>query len=159
MNRIAKILVISFAVGALMLLGSGFIVAGTVAKSGLVTISVHEKGPDGMDLFIPVPAGLVKVGLSLAPVVLRVVGQRDIDHELEQYREELDLILPAVVEVLAVLESMPDTTLVEVEGRNEYVRVTKEGGRIRVLVDEDDTRISISVPVHLFRSVGDFLAG
>jgi hypothetical protein len=159
MNRIAKILIISFAVGVLMLIGSGFIVAGTVASSGLVTVSVHESGPDGMDLFIPVPAGLVKVGLALTPVVLSMVDSHALDHELERYREELDLILPAVVEMLSVLETMPDATLVEVEGRDEYVKVTKEGRKIRVLVDEPDARVSISIPVSVFRSVGGFLAG
>jgi hypothetical protein len=159
MNRFAKILLISFAVGALMLLGSGFIVAGTVAHSGLVTVSIHEEGPDGVDLFIPVPAGLVKAGISLAPLVLSMIDDHGVDQELERFREELDVILPVVIEMLDLLETLPDATLVEVESRNEYVRVSKEGGKIRVLFDEADTRISISVPVDVFRSVGGFLAG
>ena len=159
MNRLAKILAISFAVGVLMLVGTGFIVAGTVATSGLVTVSIHEKGPDGIDLFIPVPAGLVEVGLSLAPVVLSVLDNHHVDHELDRFRDELDLLLPVVVEMLKVLETMPDATLVEVEGHDEYVRVSKERGSIRVLVEQVDTRISISVPVRVFRSVGGFLAG
>ncbi len=159
MNRLVKILAISFAVGVLMLVGTGFIVAATVARSGLVTISVHEEGPDGIDLFIPIPAALVEVGLSLAPVVLSALDNHHVDHELDRFREELDLILPALVEMLKVLETMPDATLVEVEGHNEYVRVTKERGSIRVLVEQEDSRISISVPVRVFRSVGGFLAG
>ena len=40
------------------------------------------------------------------------MDNHELDRELARFRDELDLILPAVVEMLATLESMPDATSV-----------------------------------------------
>lgn len=159
MSRVTRVLAITVGAVLVLVLGSGFIVAGTVVTSGLVTVSVHESGPDGLDLYIPVPAGLVEAALSLAPIVLNVVGDHHADRELERVRAELDELMPAITAALDELDDMPDATLVEVEGDHEYVRVRKVRGTIEVQVLEDDTRILISVPTKVFRAVGGFLAG
>ena len=144
---------------AVLVLGSSFLVAGSVATSGLVSVSVHEPGPDGLDLYIPVPAGLVEAALTLVPVVFSIAGDEHLEHELEQVRVELDEILPALEGLLEELEEMPDTTLVEVEGDDEYVRVRKVRDAIQVRIEEDGTRISVTVPMSVFQAVGGFLAG
>lgn len=159
MSRLMRILAVSTGVVMLLVLGSGVMVAGTVARSGLVTVSIQEKGPDGLNLFIPVPAGLIEMTLSLAPVVLSVVDHDVLDRELERVRDDLEALWPAIAAVLEAIDDMPDATLVEVEGPHEYVLVTKERGKIKVVVEEDDTRISISVPTRVLRAVGGFLAG
>lgn len=159
MSRINRVLAITVGAILVLVLGSGFIVAGTVVTSGLVTVSVHESGPDGLDLYIPVPAGLVEAALSMAPVVLDMVGDHHADRELERVREQLDELMPAINATLDELDDMPSATLVEVDGEHEYVRVRKVRGAIEVQVLEDDTRILISVPTSVFRAVGGFLAG
>ena len=159
MSRVTRVVAILVGAVLVLVLGSGFIVAGTMVTSGLVTVSVHESGPDGIDLYIPIPASLVEAALSLAPVVLDMVDDHHADGELERVREELDELMPAILAALDELDDMPNATLVEVDGEHEYVRVRKVRGAIEIQVLEDDARILVSVPTKVFRAVGGFLAG
>ena len=61
--------------------------------------------------------------------------------------------------MLEELVDMPDAVLVEVESDHEYVRVSKEGNTIRVLVETGGDRIAIAMPARVLRSVGGFLSG
>jgi hypothetical protein len=148
-------------VGAVLVLvlGSSFLLAGSVVTGSLVTISVHEREPDGIDLYLPVPAGLVEATLTMAPVVFSALGDRHLEHEFEQLRLELDEMLPAIEAILAELEDLPSATLVEVEGSGESVRVSKVRGAIQIRVEEDGTRVNVTVPTRVFRAVGGFLTG
>ena len=159
MSRATRAIAIVLGAIAVLVLGSGIIVAGTVATSGLVTVSVHETGPDGIDLYIPVPAGLVEGVLALAPIVLEMVDDHHVDHELDRVREELNALMPAIEAALAELEEMPNATLVEVVSDREYVRVSKVRGAIEVQVEEEDVRVRIAVPTRVFRAIGGFFAG
>lgn len=159
MSRATKIAAVLVGIALVLVMGTGILVAGTVVTSGLMTISIHEAGPDGLDLYIPLPAGLVEASLAVAPVVLRTVGDHHMDAELEHIRAELDEILPALEAVLDELAEMPDAVLVEVESDREYVRVSKDGGSMRILVEEGGDRIAVVIPVSVFRSLGGFLLG
>lgn len=159
MSRTAKVMAVLVGAAIVVVLSAGMVVASSAVASGIMTVSIHEAGPDGLDLYVPVPAGLVEATLSLAPVVLRLVDDDHLDHELSRFREELDYALPAIEAVLEHLEEMPDAVLVEVESDFESVRVSKQGRSIHILVEEGGDRIQISVPTRVFRSVGDFLIG
>ncbi len=160
MTRTTKILAVLVGMALVMVLGTGIMVAGTAVSSGLMTVSVHEDGPEGVDLYIPVPAGLVEVVLGLAPVVIDIVDDHHhLDHELHDMRAELRQVLPVVEAMLDELSDMPDAVLVEVEGDHEYIRVSKEGRSLRVLVEEDGSRVAVKIPTRVFRSVSGFLAG
>lgn len=157
MSRTAKILAILVGAALILVLGTGIMVAGTAITSGLMTVSIHEEGPDGVDLYVPVPAGLVEVSLAVAPAVLRMVDHHHFDAELDRVRAELDDALPAIEAVLEELSDMPDAVLVEIEGDDEYIRVSKEGRSIRIVVEEGGDRIAVSIPARVLRSVGGFL--
>ena len=157
MSRTAKILAILVGAALVLVMGTGIMVAGTVVTSGLATVSIHEEGPDGLDLYIPVPAGLIEASLSVAPVVLRLLPDDHLASELDRVRADLDHMLPALEAVLAELGNLPDAVLVEVEGESEYVRVSKQGGSIRVVVEEGGDRVVVSIPTRVFRQVGGLL--
>ncbi len=160
MTRTTKVLAVLVGMALVMVMGTGIMVAGTAVSSGLMTVSVHEEGPDGVDLYIPVPAGLVEVALGLAPVVLQLVDQHhDLDHELRHVRAELRDVLPVVEAMLDELADMPDAVLVEVDGDHEYVRVSKQGRSLEVLVEEGGNRVAVRIPTRVFRSLSGFLAG
>jgi len=159
MSRTAKVMAVLVGAAIVVVLSAGMVMAGTAVASGMMTVSIHEAGPDGVDLYIPVPVGLVEATLSLAPVVLRMMDDHHLDHELNRIREDLEYALPALEAVLERIEEMPDAVLVEVESDFESVRVSKERGSIHILVEDGGDRIQISVPTRVFRSVGAFLIG
>jgi hypothetical protein len=164
MTRTAKILAVVVGAVLVLVLGTGLLVAGTAVSSGLagglMTVSVHEDGPDGVDLFIPVPAALVEVVIAVAPVAIRLADHHhDLDADLERAREELEVVLPALETLLDGLAEMPDAVLVEVEGAGEYVRVSKEGSSLVVLVEESGSRVAVRVPARVFRAVRGLVAG
>ncbi|HEX6861311.1 MAG TPA: hypothetical protein VF414_00765, partial [Thermoanaerobaculia bacterium] len=66
----AKVLLIFTAVCGLLLMGSGFLLAASIVQTGLVTVRVHESGPDGTHLYIPVPAALLHAGLTVLPALI-----------------------------------------------------------------------------------------
>ena len=159
MTRTAKVMAVLVGTALVFVLGTGILVAGTTVASGLMTVSIHEEGPDGLDLFIPVPAGLVEATLELAPLAFKVAGHHGLDHEFDHVRGEIEDMLPALDAMLAHLHEMPDAVLVEVESDREFVRVSKKRGSILIRVEEHGNRIEIAIPTRVFRSVSGFLAG
>lgn len=159
MTRATKVVAVLIGLALVLVLGTGMLVAGTAVTSGLMTLSIQEEGPDGLNLYVPVPAGLIEGALALTPVVLRLIDDQHGYGELERVRAELDELLPALEVMLDELPRMPDAVLVEVDGAGEYVRVSKEGRSLRVLVEEDGSRIAVTVPLSVFRSLGGFLRG
>ena len=160
MSKTHKILAVLVGAALILVFSTGIMVAGTAVTNSLMTVSIHEGGPDGLDLFVPVPVGLVEAVLAIAPPMLRLVDEHHhIDAELGHIRAELDEVLPAIDAVLDGVSEMPDAVLVEIDGSNEYVRVSKEGRSINVLVMDGNDRISISVPTRVVRSLSRFLEG
>ena len=53
--------------------------------------------------------------------------------------------------ILAELDELPDCTLVEVEDGETHVRVTKSGGALKVLVDDEDVHVKVSIPMRSAR--------
>ncbi|MEO1366031.1 MAG: hypothetical protein AAFX50_02555, partial [Acidobacteriota bacterium] len=47
-----------------------FVFGATVAATGTVSVRVHDSGPDGVNLFIPVPAVLLDAAVFFAPAVI-----------------------------------------------------------------------------------------
>jgi hypothetical protein len=142
-----------------LVLGTGIMVAGTAVTSGLMTVSVQEGGPDGLDLYVPLPAGVVEGALAVAPIALRFADDHGADGELAELRAELVDVLPIAVALLDGIARMPDAVLVEVEDGGEYVRVSKAGSRLEIQVIDGDDRVTVGVPVSVLRSVGRFLEG
>jgi hypothetical protein len=139
MSKIAKILLILAAAWAVLLLGSGLLLAGTVLHSGLVRVAVDQ--PDTC-FDIAVPAALVHVGLATLPLVLE-------DEVLADVRADLGDFGPAAAAALRAIEDAPDAVLVEVEDHGEHVRVAKEGRNLEVYVQGADGTVEVTLPAGL----------
>jgi hypothetical protein len=145
MRRGTKIFTTLAAMMAVMLLGSGLLLAGTVAVNGLVTVQVDESGPDGTDVYIPVPAGLLYAGLALVPMFA--------GDELDEMRQEIGEWGPFLTAAAEAFEDCPDAVLVDVQDGDETVRIVKRGRALDVFVDGHDGKVHITVPAALFRHV------
>jgi hypothetical protein len=99
---------------------------------GWLVVDVRTPAPDRVNLKLPVPLGLIRLGLALAP-------DRELAVEAPvELRQQRDVALA----VLRALEESPDgTTFVRVTSPDANVRIAKEGGRLVVDVDADDARV------------------
>ena len=141
------------AIASLFLLTPVFVFGATVAATGSVTVTVHERGPDGSHLWIPVPALLLDLALLAAPRLMPEEALRDMRRETAPYRD-------LIAALAADLERMPaGSVLVEVEGEGEHVRVVKQRRSFEIEVDADGTRVHVSVPARLISRSLEFVAG
>jgi hypothetical protein len=146
MTRPAKVLTI-IAIALLALpIGCGLLLAGSIVTSGLVTVKVNETKPGGTNLYVPVPAGLLYLGLDVLPLL-------DHNHEMARARKEMGAWAPAVQAVAQSLEDCPDAVLVDVQERNETVKIVKVGRTIEIRVHGDDGDVHVSLPAHVFTRV------
>lgn len=152
MKTIAKLLFVAVLIFAVLVVGSGTLLAASVVRSGLVTVKVHETSPHGVKhLYLPIPAGLVDLGLDLAPVL----AGRDVFDEM---RSDLGDMRPAVAAALTGLEEAPDAVLVDVQDAHERVRIVKEGSSLEIQVDGPEGQVEISVPASLLGRIAREIA-
>lgn len=145
--RIATALGVAF---AMLFVGTGVALAATVAASGIVTVRVQESGPDGVRLFVPVPAAALDLGLGVATLAIPAGELAGLRAEAAPYHEALGALARG-------LEDCPDATLVEVVTDRESVRVTKRGGTLVIDVDADDGRVRVALPARTLTKVARFL--
>jgi hypothetical protein len=146
MTRPAKVLtIVALALLALPVCAT-VLLAGSLITHGVVTVRVHEAGPGGTTLYLPVPAGLIYLGMDLLPLL-------DHHHELRRVRREMGAWAPFAAAAMQSLEDCPDAVLVDVRDGAETVRIGKEGRDISIRVHDRDSNVQISVPAHLFSRV------
>jgi hypothetical protein len=146
MTRPAKALTI-VAIALLALpVGATFLLAASVVTSGLVTVKVNETKPGGTNLYLPVPAGLLYLGMDLLPLL-------DHNHEMTKARRQMGAWAPVAAAALQSLEDCPDAVLVDVQDRAETVKIIKVGRTIEIHVHGEDGNVNISLPAHLFSRV------
>ncbi|HXO19206.1 MAG TPA: hypothetical protein VOA87_04690 [Thermoanaerobaculia bacterium] len=124
---------------AVLLVGSGLLLAATVAASGLVTVQVHEK-EDGRHFYLPVPAAFLHAGIAFLPLAIPA-GER------AHMRAELDCKGPALAALFREIERCPDAVLVDVLDHGQSVRFVKEGRTLTVRVRGGDADVDVSLPV------------
>jgi len=146
MTRPAKVLTIIAIVLLALPIGCGLLLAGSIVTSGVVTVKVNETKPGGTHLFVPVPAGLVYLGLDVLPLL-------DHDHGMAKARREVGAWGPAIQAAAQSLEDCPDAVLVDVQERNETVKIVKVGRTIEIRVHGDDGDVHVSLPAHVFTRV------
>jgi multidrug efflux pump subunit AcrA (membrane-fusion protein) len=152
MKTIAKLLFVAILVLAVLVVGSGTLLATSVVRSGMMTVKVHETGPDGVKhLYIPVPAALIGLSLDMMPVL---TGE-DIFADM---RSNLGDMRPAVAAALTELEDAPDAVLVDVQDAQERVRIVKEGRTLEIQVDGPDGQVEISLPANLLGRIAREIA-
>lgn len=143
MSKPVKILLIVAAAWAVVLGGSGLLLAATVMHSGLVSVAVDQ--PD-LCVDVTVPAALVHVGLATLPLVLE-------DEVLADVRADLGDFGPAAAAALRAIEDAPDAVLVEVEDGGEHVRVAKEGRNLEVRVEGAEGTVEVTLPAGLLSQI------
>ncbi|HUF17127.1 MAG TPA: hypothetical protein VMS12_03680 [Thermoanaerobaculia bacterium] len=103
---------------------------------GVVSVHVAEKGRYGERVFVFLPAGLVNAVLALAPVGS---FHHEIDDDFHQW-------LPVLQAVVSELDHYDDVVLLEVDDGGETVRIVKQDGHLRILVDSHDATVRVTIP-------------
>jgi hypothetical protein len=112
----------------------------TMASQQWLLVNVDTHGPDGVNLYIPVPMGLVYPSLHFIPEEARVI----------EIPEEVSLNREAMLQMVDVIRDCPDGDFVRVETRTENVRIAKEGSDILVLVQTEEENVDIRIPLDFF---------
>lgn len=155
MKKATKVLLVLAASFGLLLLGSGFLLAASIVQTGLVTVEVHESGPDGTHLYLPVPAILVHAGLTVLPAIMEEISEDDV---WEDVRCDLGEWAPVAAEALRSVQDAPDAVLVEVENERESVRIEKVGRSLEIRVRDGRDSFEISLPASLLGRVAREIA-
>jgi hypothetical protein len=146
MTRPAKVLtIVALALLAIPLCAT-VLLAGSLIMQGVVTVKVHQTAPGGTSLTLPVPAGLIYLGMDLLPLL-------DRHHELRRARRQIGDWAPAAAATLQSLEDCPDAVLVDVRDGRETVKIVKEGRNITIRVHDHEGDVNVSLPAHLFSRV------
>ncbi len=150
MAGLARLLIAFSIAVAMVFLGVGVALAATVARSGIVTVQVHEAGPQGTHLFVPVPAAAVDLGLGIAALAMPADERARLQEQVAPYR-------PALAAIVRELERCPDATLVDVRSDSQTVRVVKRGASFVVDVDGPDGQVHVAVPARTVSKIAGFL--
>ena len=133
----------------------GLAVGATVnAAVSAGTISVHVQPRGGGDIHVAVPAAAAN--LAIAAVQL-VPGNTWEDEVPSEAIDALERYLPFAQDAIDALADQPDFVLVEVDSEDEHVVVEKRGNKIVVVVDSDDGRIKVSLPLSTVKEFGKAL--
>jgi len=143
MRRLLRIFTIFAVAGAVLFATTGVALAAAVVHSGVITVAIDDHSPDGVSLYLPVPAALIELGAEALPLFLP-------DEDMAQIRRELAPHADALRALARELAEMPDATLVAVDTDQEHVRVIKSGRSFEITVDAEDADIRVSVPATSF---------
>jgi hypothetical protein len=116
--------------------------AGLLCSEGFVSVKVDERGRDPHHIRIVAPALLVPAAAYVAS------RQIHVDREMRDIKEWL----PTAQAAADALSATDDVTLVEIDDRNEHVRVAKRSNDIVVDVDATDAAVHVSVPLRAVNS-------
>jgi hypothetical protein len=112
-------------------------------QTGIAVINVHDK-VHGKHVFVPVPVGLMNLGLNMIPG--EMLSQ--VSNDLGPHRK--------VVQSLAdELENIPDTDFVDVQGKDQHVLISKSGRNLIIDVQTPEETVYVSVPI---RSTGNIVS-
>lgn len=151
MRTLARILVALTIAFVVVVIGSSVAVATTVAATGMVTVQVDSDDPGTPDLWIPMPALVLDLGLGIAEIAMPA-------DERAALRAEMAEVTPYLRTLGRELIAMPDATLVSVESDREQVSIVKRGRNFHIDVQDDDgTSVRVSVPARSIGSLARFL--
>jgi hypothetical protein len=158
--RIAWIILGTMAVTAVCAVSALAIAAHAVMTSPMLRVHVSERGRDAVSFDVAVPGAVIAAGLAVAPHLVPDETWEQVRIDLEAELAELPAgARPALAEMVRHLGAMPDATLVEVEDRDETVRVETHGGELRVSVRAADADVDVTVPLALLEQAAALLEG
>jgi hypothetical protein len=123
-------------------LGTLVLVAAVIYDTGAVRVRVHEKGPDGTNIRLLVPAVVIPAALRLAP-----------EEDLRKASTEIQPYLPAIKIAAEELAKCPDGPLVLVTSPKERVSIVKRGDSLVIDVDSPRETVHVSFPLKMVCSV------
>lgn len=138
-----RFLIITSAVFAVVILSWVALIGAVYAWGGVATVRVQDR-EEGVNLYVPVPMALVDAAVTTSGLVIPEAEWLDLDVELGEWG-------PMARAILQELDDLPDCTLVEVEDGMTTVKISKEGGALKVLVDDEDVHVKVSVPMRSAR--------
>ena len=146
-SRTRRVLIISAAAVAFLILGWATIIGLLLTVGGVATVSLHERS-EGIRFYLPIPMAVVSATAATAGFISPVHAEDlvEIDGNLDLAEWE-----PFVDALFEGLEECPDVTFVEVLDRGDHVKVAKRGGKIRVEVRDPDISLKVSVPIRPVR--------
>jgi hypothetical protein len=126
---------------------AGTLVAGTamLCSEGFLHVDVEQRGPDAHHIAVMAPAMLVPIAVDIATHFAdkrKVAGAAD----------QLEPWMPTIQATLGGLSRVEDMTLVDVNERDEHVRVSKFGSSIVVDVNDKDAVVHVSAPIRAISS-------
>ncbi len=146
-TRTRRILIVSAAAVAILVVGWATIIGLLLTVGGVATVSLHQR-TEGVRFYLPVPMALVSATAATAgfisPVHADDLVEIDGDFDLGEWEPFVDALFEG-------LEDCPDVTFVEVLDHGDHVTVAKKGGKIRVDVRDPDISLSIAVPIRPMR--------
>jgi hypothetical protein len=151
MKRSTRILTLAAAFFVGLILYAGVMFAMAMVRDGMVSVRIQDHN-DGVTFEFPLPGVVVEAGAALAPLVIP-------DEELREMRAEIGQWGELVLAMAEELEEMPDDALVDVHDGGEHVRVIKDGGDLRVIVDSDDVDVDVTVPARAMRRSLEHILG
>lgn len=129
-------------IAALTLLPT-LLVGGAVMNASVIVVDVQDS--DGTHIVVPVPLALAQLGLAFAPDEVKYVPVAEAGRYMK-YAQRL----------VQELGNAPDGVFVEVQDGDDHVVVAKEGGMLRVSVDEgDQTTVRVNVPFESIMAMMD----
>jgi hypothetical protein len=146
-TRTRRILIVSAAAVAFLVLGWATIIGLMLSVGGVATVQLHERS-EGIRFYLPVPMAVVSATAAtagfLSPVHADDLVEIDGDFDLGEWEPFVDAIFEG-------LEECPDVTFVEVQDHGDHVKVVKKGSKIRVEVENPDVSLNIAVPIRPIR--------
>jgi hypothetical protein len=132
---------------AALALGAFVAVAGAyVFHEGVIRVDVDKSRGESHHVHVWVPATVV-------PLALRVVPRQ----KLEQAAEQARPYLPLLREVAKELRKYSNAELVNVQDRNEHVRVSVRDEHLYIDAVTDGENVHVSFPVETISDVADRL--
>lgn len=150
MGRLARIAIALCLAVTVFFAGTGIALAATVMTSGVVTVRVDQAEADGVDLYLPVPAALIDLGLGIARIAIPA-------EEIARVRADVAPYQPMLRTLAEELESCPDAVLVDMVSDHESVQVTKKNRTFLVEIDAEDAHVRVAFPDRTIAKVARFL--
>ncbi len=123
------------------ILGVPVALLASVASLGIVVVDVHEGGPRGHHVVVPMPLVLAQAAVAVSPAVA--------DQKLRIPDPDALRGMKVARGVLEALAKGPDGELVRVEEHEQQVVITKQGRTLHVHVKDAKDNVTVNVPLQL----------
>jgi len=124
-------------------LGGTLVLAGAYTmREGVIRIDVDEYRSGGSHVHMWVPAAAI-------PMVMHFVPDKHWRHASEHAREAMPILHAIVKE----LKKYPDAEFVQVDDRDQHVRVRTHDGKLQIDVDDPNEKVHILCPLSTIEDV------